>query len=409
MHNTHIEHVEDLLLAGPEIATTRPFVVLAAVGESLRTGNISALNISTKWDGSPSIVFGPDPHDGKFFVSTKSAFNKVAKVAKTHADIDLFVEGIQPILHVALDELATLHPGIILQGDVLFISTDGLDALKTGVRSSTEPHALGTLSFMPNTICYVVDPGSPTGKRVGAAKIGLALHTQYVSTGATLGECEALPLSPDTFASLRQTPDVFVVDTNYDDLSGAVKFTAEELADFDLAMDAAQRIGPLDQIFTLVHDEPMQTELRKYINRGIRLGYRGKWDGASRLESFWLYLNERKAYEVGLRVSERGQSSIGSKFNGLLENLMLPNVREGMIQWFDIHRTLTDAKTIVIRKLEQAPSDFQTFMLSDSGGWQPTGPEGFVVATGSQAVKLVDRPEFSHRNFKRTLNTSTSP
>jgi hypothetical protein len=402
MKNARIEHLEDLLLAGP-VSATLPLTILSAVGDSLRNGDISALDISTKWDGSPAIVFGPDPADGRFFVSTKAAFNKVARVAKTHEDINtLFIEPIRPYLHAALSELSALHPGIVLQGDVLFVNDpEHRLAGSNQLNGQLTDHTIdGYLTFKPNTILYAVDPDSTPGRAIASAGLGIALHTQYVSTGDTLAQCQALPLSPDTLASLRQTSDVFVVDSHYDDLSGSVVFNEEEAADFDLAMDAARATLPADQMYTLVSAEPMQTELRKYINHIIRTGVSGLPTGERQLESFWLYLNKRKALEVSLRKTERGQTNVGMKFNVLLEDLTLPKVREGMIRWFDLHRALTRAKTIIIRKLEQAPSDFRTFALADDGLFEPTGPEGFVVASGSLAVKLVDRPEFSHRNFK---------
>jgi hypothetical protein len=41
-----------------------------------------------KYDGSPSIVFGHHPKNGKFFVATKSAFNKNPKINHTEKDIE---------------------------------------------------------------------------------------------------------------------------------------------------------------------------------------------------------------------------------------------------------------------------------------------------------------------------------
>ena len=61
MLNKHIEHPEDTIL----------------------TGDLSVLNAftadnhySVKIDGSPAIVWGTNPENGKFFVGTKSVFNK---------------------------------------------------------------------------------------------------------------------------------------------------------------------------------------------------------------------------------------------------------------------------------------------------------------------------------------------
>ena len=71
--NTHIEHPEDLIL----------------------TGNLEVLDslynpdhISVKIDGCPSLVWGTHPENGKFFVCTKSAFNKKKiKVCYTKRDV----------------------------------------------------------------------------------------------------------------------------------------------------------------------------------------------------------------------------------------------------------------------------------------------------------------------------------
>ena len=60
---------------------------------------------------------------------------------------------------------------------------------------------------------------------------------------------------------------------------------------------------------------------------------------------------------------------------------------------------LVDAKNAVIRKLEKAKSAMDTFIRTDDG-YRVTSPEGFVAIdqTGN-AVKLVDRLEFSRANF----------
>ena len=65
MQLKHIEHPEDTIL----------------------TGDLSAINwftlqgkVSLKIDGCPAIVWGTNPENDKFFVGTKSVFNKVKKM-----------------------------------------------------------------------------------------------------------------------------------------------------------------------------------------------------------------------------------------------------------------------------------------------------------------------------------------
>ena len=60
---------------------------------------------------------------------------------------------------------------------------------------------------------------------------------------------------------------------------------------------------------------------------------------------------------------------------------------------------LVDAKDVVIRKLEKAKGAMDTFIRTENG-YRVTAAEGFVAIdqTGN-AVKLVDRLEFSRANF----------
>ena len=74
MQNLHIEHPEDLILEGD-----------LTVFDAL----YSTAHISQKIDGAPSIVFGTHPNNGRFFVGTKSVFNKVKNmVCYTVEDIN---------------------------------------------------------------------------------------------------------------------------------------------------------------------------------------------------------------------------------------------------------------------------------------------------------------------------------
>jgi len=104
MKNTHLEHPEDSIL----------------------TGDLSVLNwfvtpghISVKIDGAPAIVWGTNPATGKFFVGTKSVFNKVKiKINHSHEEIDVNHEGrVADILHVCFDWLPRTE--CIYQGDLI--------------------------------------------------------------------------------------------------------------------------------------------------------------------------------------------------------------------------------------------------------------------------------------------------
>lgn len=145
MKNTHLEHPEDEILTnGKEGARN--------VLRFLRERNSE---LSVKYDGSPAIVWGTCPFTGRFFVGTKSVFNKKKiKINYSHFDISQNHEGnVASILHVCFDNLPRIKG--IVQGD--FIGFGGNDFYK------------------PNTIEYVFS-------RIIHENVIIAAHTSYTSS-----------------------------------------------------------------------------------------------------------------------------------------------------------------------------------------------------------------------------------
>jgi len=73
--------------------------------------------------------------------------------------------------------------------------------------------------------------------------------------------------------------------------------------------------------------------------------------------------------------------------------------KANMVRVFEIQYSLSDAKLIIINKLDQLNMT-KTFVKT-SNGYKVTKAEGFVAIDiiGGGAVKLVDRLEFSTNNF----------
>ena len=61
---------------------------------------------------------------------------------------------------------------------------------------------------------------------------------------------------------------------------------------------------------------------------------------------------------------------------------------------------LVDAKMVIVKKLNSVKGLTDTF-IKTSNGFKVTNPEGYVAIdrVGGEAVKLVDRMEFSFNNF----------
>ena len=84
--NTHLTHLEDLVFEGSERAE-EAVLFLEEIAEMLDGNSKSRTNTTVKWDGAPAIICGINPENGKFFVGSKSIFNKTPKINYTNADI----------------------------------------------------------------------------------------------------------------------------------------------------------------------------------------------------------------------------------------------------------------------------------------------------------------------------------
>ena len=78
--NTHLGHLEDEIFNGGVDGTRRALNFLRGLRNMLSGSSSSSVNVTVKWDGAPAIVCGTNPENGKFFVATKSAFNKTPKL-----------------------------------------------------------------------------------------------------------------------------------------------------------------------------------------------------------------------------------------------------------------------------------------------------------------------------------------
>lgn len=394
--NTHLTHLEDVVLDDGPSGVKFALKVLNEFGRMLDGGKVSrSLNVSVKWDGAPAIVFGPDPADKKFFVATKGAFNKNPKLAKSHADIDsMYAQGPKDLLHVCFDELQKLQPKTIIQGDMLF-TRDSLD--------TQEIDGKMFYTFRPNTILYAVDAASELASQIRAAGMGIVLHTMYTGKSKSITDFSASALSPSVFSSLKKSPRVLAMDANYDDVSGTVTFTEQEQSDFWLAYDAVESsagsVG--SSTYGLLLSEPLHGYLQMYINDRVRQNM--KLMPNDSVNDLLIYLQGKKDKEVSARKTLAGQQAQADKFNQLIRSVSVN--RKQIAAWFRLHAAIQRAKDIVVRKLGQA-SRIASFVPTDTG-FRVTGPEGFVaVARDGKAVKLVDRLEFSRLNATLPKNWS---
>jgi hypothetical protein len=191
MKNTHLQHPEDSILNGN----------LSVLNWFLSPGNLSV-----KVDGAPAIVWGTHPENGKFFVGTKSVFNKKKiKICYNQEDIfALYDEATHASLIKILCACLKYLPQVngIYQGDFIGFG--------------------GSKEYTPNTITYQFS-------EVVWQNIIMAPHTFYF-TETTMQDAEAHPLINSL---LYDTNDVKFVQPNAHILHGQdVFYDVEEVCNF---------------------------------------------------------------------------------------------------------------------------------------------------------------------------------
>ena len=215
MKNLHLEHPEDTILTGD-----------LSVLDAFQSDN----HYSVKIDGSPAIVWGTDPENGKFFIGTKSVFNKVKpKINYTVQDIEKNHKdfGLQSILIRCLHCLPRIgFEGRVFQGDFIGFG--------------------GYRDYKPNAISY-------TFAEVQNVGVVVAPHTEY--KGTTLKDMNAEPLIE------KLDPTMFVQPNAWLGERGATM-------DIDLMIGFARQMSTLVEFATEKEAKQLKQDLNAYIRDG---------------------------------------------------------------------------------------------------------------------------------------------
>ena len=385
--NVHLEHLEDNGLNNGVTGAREAIDFLRSLRNMLAGHTGTKMNVTTKWDGAPAIFAGTNPENGKFFVGTKSVFAKNAKLNYTDDDIDENHpgEGLNQKLKLALAFLPKLGIKGVLQGDMMFSKGDIKHETIDG-----EDYII----FQPNTIVYAVPTKSKLAQTMLAAHIGVVFHTSY--SGKTLETMKA-SFNID-IGHLKTTKDVWFRDASFTDASGSATFTEEETAEITSILSQAGRVFQSIPSLTLnriAASEVFLTQIKTFNNTKVR---EGKKISDTRLHTQQLiqWVEAKLNKEVlAAKKEETKQKRLKEK------NEVVRFYRSNAVQLkqiFDLMNLIVDAKLMIIRKLETIRS-IGTFVRTDDG-FRITAPEGFVAVDHlGKALKLVDRLEFSHKNF----------
>jgi len=270
-------------------------------------------------------------------------------------------------------------------GDIKSVSIRGEDAI----------------AFTPNTITYAVPENTALAKTIKRAKLGIIFHTTY--TGRKMSDLKAsFGVNVNRFT---KTPAVFFDDASYKDSSGVATFTTAESEQYDSLLRMAMgSISKGKAILNLLQRQQsllsVGGRLKIFFNTKIREGQ--TIGNVKKLQSEF-----RKYYASVLddEVSKKKTDAAKKKYETIRnEGLKLIDSYSDDI-YFAIasYVTLQRVKNFLVSKMNQIKS-IGTF-LQKGNGFEVTNPEGYVaVDRMGNAVKLVDRLEFSTANFTLAKN-----
>lgn len=386
--NTHMTHIEDKVLYGGVKGTRQAIMALRELRDML--GGVHKGSVSVKWDGAPAVFAGIDPNDGKFFVAKKGIFNKNPKVYKTPAEVDADTSGdLASKLKLSLKHFPELGIKGVVQGDLLFTND-----LKTDIIKGKK-----YLTFHPNTIVYAVPYDSPEAKLIRKSKIGVVWHTTY--TGSSFETMQAA--YGVNVSKFKKTNNVWSQDAMLRDLTRAT-MSAKDTEEVNEYLSQAGKL--FNQIAgstlrELQASPELSQSIETYNNTFVRAGS-VIGDTKRHTEGLIKHLNKKFQKEIDSKKSEKGKANWRAKLADTMKFFSTGN-KASLIKMFELQKVIVLAKLKLINNLNKL-SKLDTF-IKTRNGYKVTGAEGFVAIDklGGDAVKIVDRMEFSYNNFSADI------
>ena len=365
---SHLEHPEDHVINAGSEGAHHSVRTLVGVHHAI-LGHKTPVKVTTKYDGAPSLIFGHHPETKKFFVASKSAFNKTPKINYSHEDVDRnhgHAPGLADKLKTALTHLPKVTPhGRVFQGDVMYTKHD--------VESDETHH-----HFKPNTIKYSVKKNSEQGRKIGKAHIGVAVHTEY--KGDSVAHMKA-HFGADV-SDFKEHDDAHIIGTHTK--AKASEYSPKDRVKFFSHIKKAkeENLKHSDE-----HIEPVRDHVKTYINATVRSGTKPTVAGLSK------HIADKHEAKKALLKTDKSRTKVEGAKQALLSHVQ--SHAEAFQQTLKVHHHIAAAKHVLVKALSK------TDEFEHSIGGKKSGPEGHVAILGSKPIKLVDRSKggFSAQNM----------
>lgn len=364
----HLDHPEDRVFHGMH-GFNHSFLALDSTHNSLLGKTGSTHKVTTKYDGAPSFVAGHHPETGRFFVATKSAFNKNPKLNYSHHDIAKNHEqpGLREKLNAAFTHLPKVLPKTgVFQGDIMYTKKD-------------LHHDDKAYHFKPNTVTYSANKDSDHGKAIGKSKLGVVMHTKY--TGKTFADMQAdFNLNHKVF---KKHSDVHVINPEMD--VSKAHYPAEAQKSYLHHMKTAiQHFGAITGGGHAVFGEH-HADIATHINDAVKKGHHPSY------EDFMKHVHSNGLHKINELKTVAGRAKAKEKHDGKM--IVLKAHEHDLRNAFTAHHHMQAAKNILVNALSSHTD------LGHSINGKASKPEGFVASHNGVATKLVDRADFSRANL----------
>lgn len=366
----HIHHAEDRPLMHGNSGFEHAHGALTQAHEHMKSGKKSSA-LTMKYDGSPSVVYGHHPENGKFFVASKSAFNKNPKINHTHEDIEKnhgHAPGLVTKLKAALDHLPKVAPKKgVYQGDIM--------------HSGDVEHKKGSVSFKPNTISYTAH--GDRAQEHKDAKLGVVTHTKY--EGKNLSSMKATPHVSDK--EFNKHKDVAHHTAEHD--TSKIHYPESAQKEFQSHMDAAKKIHDThgkDMYSATEKHRGENTHLTTYINSTVRK------DEKPSAEGFKAHISDQGEKAASKLKTERSQNAKRQEHAEHVNHV--ESNKQHYENMFAMHHHLQQAKNTLVKHLETHEGGYEHHINGTK-----SKPEGFVVNHKDEPTKLVNRSEFAKANL----------
>ncbi len=382
----HLNHLEDLVFIEGVKGAEKSLNYLKSIVNDIGSHE-TKLNVQQKIDGAPNITAGWDPKSGKFFVGTKSLFNKTPKINYNSDDVDKnhgHAPGLAKKLKEALIYLPkVIKKGEIITGDFMFSKDDLKDEIIDGIK---------VITFTPNTITYAVESGTKLAKKIKNSKIGVVFHTTY--HGNSISDLQASFKISDS--QLNDSKDVYVRTTNatLDNISWNKNEKKQLIEDIKILENSLKSFDK-NQIQEISENKKLSRLIMTYINSKVKNGNHNFNNNEIRKLIDFIYTKYKK--DIEKLKSETGKNKKEQEKINFVNNLR--NYASTLYHLFEWVYAVKDIKLVILNKLQEIESK-ETPYIKTSDGYKITNPEGFVLSdTSDSGIKMVNRSVFSKNNF----------